>query len=270
MSIASKIRSGQRELIVLGRYLLRGDYVRKYIYISHHKCATEYVKAILVEICRLKKIRVVKRDWKTPLTRADFLLNEFLVLSDYSSDILDIKAVEGKGFHVVRDPRDLLVSMYFSHRDTHPVNYTTNEIRHNREVLSQTNKEDGLSYLMEHSEYFKRITEEMGAWDYKDERFYETTFERLTTDPFGEFGKILHFIELGIVPDDLREILQRNNFRALRKRWADSHPDLEANHYRKGKPGDWKNHFSERNKKNFRQRFGDLLITLGYEQDQNL
>jgi hypothetical protein len=39
--------------------------------------------------------------------------------------------------------------------------------------------------------------------------------------------------------------------------------------FRKGQPGNWKEHFSEANKKTFKEVTGDLLIRLGYEQDAN-
>jgi len=40
-------------------------------------------------------------------------------------------------------------------------------------------------------------------------------------------------------------------------------------HLRKGTPGDWKNHFTERHKEEFKRLFDDVLIKLGYEKDNN-
>ena len=37
--------------------------------------------------------------------------------------------------------------------------------------------------------------------------------------------------------------------------------------FRKGQPGNWREHFTEENKKYFKEMTGDLLILLGYEQD---
>lgn len=39
--------------------------------------------------------------------------------------------------------------------------------------------------------------------------------------------------------------------------------------FRKGQPGNWKEHFSEANKKLFKESAGDILIRLGYEKDNN-
>jgi len=40
--------------------------------------------------------------------------------------------------------------------------------------------------------------------------------------------------------------------------------------FRKGKPGNWANHFTDDNKRRFKAVAGDLLTRLGYEKsDQN-
>jgi hypothetical protein len=40
-------------------------------------------------------------------------------------------------------------------------------------------------------------------------------------------------------------------------------------HARKGLPGDWKNHFTKKHVAKFKRLFGDVLVTLGYEKDQD-
>jgi hypothetical protein len=37
--------------------------------------------------------------------------------------------------------------------------------------------------------------------------------------------------------------------------------------FRRAKPGNWQEHFSEENKRLFKQTAGDLLLRLGYEKD---
>jgi sulfotransferase 6B1 len=39
--------------------------------------------------------------------------------------------------------------------------------------------------------------------------------------------------------------------------------------FRKGKPGNWREHFSPENVRLFKEQTGDLLVRLGYEQDQD-
>jgi lipopolysaccharide transport system ATP-binding protein len=40
-----------------------------------------------------------------------------------------------------------------------------------------------------------------------------------------------------------------------------------ASHERKGVAGDWKNHFTDKVAKAFKDRFGELLVATGYEKD---
>ena len=65
----------------------------------------------------------------------------------------------------------------------------------------------------------------------------------------------------------LHEIVAYNSFEAVtgRKRGQE---DVTA-HQRKGIVGDWCNHFSNRVKDEFKKRFGEVLITTGYEPDLN-
>jgi hypothetical protein len=39
--------------------------------------------------------------------------------------------------------------------------------------------------------------------------------------------------------------------------------------FRKGQPGNWRDHFTDANRASFKEMAGDLLIRLGYEQDNN-
>jgi hypothetical protein len=39
--------------------------------------------------------------------------------------------------------------------------------------------------------------------------------------------------------------------------------------FRKGKPGNWQEHFTEANKALFKETAGDLLVRLGYEKDND-
>jgi hypothetical protein len=247
--------------------LLHPSQREKLVYVSHHKCATQYTMAVLRAICRHKRLPAVKLDWRRKVSVSQFMLNKVLLIQDHSSDIIDIRSVQGRGFHVIRDPRDLLISMYFSHKESHVVrDPKAGEILRNREVLAELDLNAGLRYLIRNSEYFGRVMREMAAWDYQMRNFYETSFERLTTNPAAEFGLILEFLGLEVGVGELAEILERNSFGSLRSQWRSQHGE-GANHYRKGRTGDWINHFSEATKELFKERHGKLLIRLGYAKD---
>lgn len=235
-----------------------------YLYVSYHKCATLYTARVIRAVCQIHGLRTATFDSRhRKVRRWTIRSTDFLLLTDYSRTMLDLSTVSGRGFHVIRDPRDILVSMYYSHRDSHRVNHA--EITRNRKQLSHLDLCDGLIYLMNESEFFQRIIRELADWDFHAERFYETSFERLTQNAAGEFEAIFAFLGISVTTSDLRAILQRHSFGQLQAEWQARNPGVETNHYRTGTPGDWKNHLVGRAQSIFRQRYGHLLIKLGYE-----
>jgi hypothetical protein len=200
-----------------------------------------------------------------------------------------------RGFHVIRDPRDIVVSGYFSRLYSHPVFPGNRE-----ELLAQRQQlavaptiEEGLILEMD---YEAGNFAAMSAWDYRSTDVFETTFEHLTADPEASFVEILEFCgtpvprwgpgatltmgydELltrglgrarrghGSLPRIvLRRILSRHAF--VRKS-GNRRPGEENvhHHYRKGISGDWRNYFAPRLKDEFKERYGALLIQLRYEQ----
>jgi len=97
-----------------------------------------------------------------------------------------------RGFHVVRDPRDIVVSAYFSHLKS--LNAPTwQELSDLRERLSGLSKEDGLLFELD---YLEQQFREMAAWDYNQPHILELKLEELSADPFGGFKRILEFLEM--------------------------------------------------------------------------
>ena len=112
--------------------------------------------------------------------------------------------------------------------------------------------------------FFHRITAELAHWR-SDERFYETTFERLTADPRAEFSATLAHLGLAVESERLDDILRRHSFSALQQSWVARHPGSVHNHYRSGIPGEWRTHLVGAARDEFRKRYGPLLVQLGYE-----
>lgn len=237
-----------------------------YVYVSYHKCATQFTERVLRAVCDQYGLRARTYDSRHEKVRALSLLRtDFLMLTDYSSSMVSLESLGARGVYVIRDPRDILVSMYFSHRSSHAMNHP--EIKRNRLALANLDVEDGLTYLMRESRFFRRIMHELEAWGRRDLGFHETTFEKLTADSHVEFTNILAFLELPMETGALAEILERYSFSALKAEWAARNPGEEYNHYRRGKAGDWRKHLVGRAGEEFRARFGDLVVRLGYEDD---
>ncbi|OSM04340.1 sulfotransferase domain-containing protein [Magnetofaba australis] len=167
-----------------------------------------------------------------------------------------------------RDPRDQLVSYYF---------YQT-QIEKDLDtpltaLLRGFSKEDALQQLIAGvvgpDLMMQSQTIEMYRWI---EQWLKAgvpvqavSYESLVLNKEETVRDIARF--LGIAPDaELLTQIQRDT--AFEQPSATMSANKVANNFkRKGQPGDWKNHFSERNKDLFKRVAGDFLIQLGYEKD---
>jgi hypothetical protein len=86
-------------------------------------------------------------------------------------------------------------------------------------------------------------------------------FEDLILDRIATLGRLLDYLEeRGFTP--------RVSRARARKTLLDSIAPQKSGTFRKGKPGNWREHFTETNKALFKEIAGDLLLRLGYEEDQ--
>jgi len=100
-------------------------------------------------------------------------------------------------------------------------------------------------------------------------------FERLAKDPFRCLKEIVADLEIDAPTDaHMQEACNRQSF-AAKKQWIESTTKplplgkgLNLKHMRKGKPGDWKNHFTEKEKRMARTFFGKTMAELGYDPNE--
>jgi lipopolysaccharide transport system ATP-binding protein len=77
---------------------------------------------------------------------------------------------------------------------------------------------------------------------------------------------LLDHCRLPISRERLVESIRANRFEKLARGRQRGQEDVAA-HERKGIAGDWRNHFTDRVKDEFKRRFADILIAAGYEKD---
>jgi hypothetical protein len=184
------------------------------------------------------------------------------VLACLNSDRYFARTLHCSGFHVIRDPRDIVVSGYFSHRSSHPVG-PWHRLAYYREHLQSVDMTQGLLAEISFSANFLH---EMFSWDYTDPRILELRFEDLVTDPEAHFLRV--FAHVGAIPpldpSDLSRIIRKRRFEKLSggRRPGEENTD---HHYRSGKAGDWRSHFEPVHVDLFRKLYNPLLLKLGYE-----
>lgn len=257
----------------------------RWAFFGHHKCATNWINRVIGAVCRRLSIRQMTfNDWlllnpserpQGELFCRDFIRNavengvEFVSFTDCNQRTLGHLRWE-RGFHVIRDPRDLAVSAYFSHRYSHTVENLP-VLAQQRLELERLSKTEGFLLVLGS---LAGLMSDLETWNYKQPTILELRWEQLVRDPFSGFSRIIRFLGLNsagsggkvvLGEDDLLDVLKQFSFQALSRGRQPGEED-PASHYRKGVPGDWVNHFEPMHKLYFQRHYPQLLSRLGYEE----
>ena len=239
----------------------------KWAYYGHHRCASNWIHKIIESICDGLRIPRALQDHAMAFpddgapgngaNRGDFLIT-------WNSDYVYVRDLDCRGFHVIRDPRDIIVSSYFSHLESHPDDEWP-RLRHFRKYLRTLDKEDGLQEELKFSSIYLY---QIYSWDYGNPLILEKKFEDLVISPVAEFATI--FRHLRMIPRmfseaDLARVVEEASFRKLSGGRTPGQEDA-SHHYRKGEAGDWKNHFSPRHIDLFKKLYDPILRKTGYEK----
>ena len=275
-----------------------------YCYFGHHKAATTFIgQSVVREVCRNIGMR-----WSIVNQPADFDCNltnysrkksiDFLAYVNADDSFVKKIDIPFIGFHVIRDPRDVIISAYFSHRNSHSVDGWP-ELSDHRAKLRNDNFEEGL--LRELDFIFDLMTDgaslhpfkSMAEWDYTRNNILELRYEDMVGKSKDFFVELFEFLGLvkprqfeynskiinKLFPGKHRKlpciqkskldlILDRTSFASVsggRKLGIED----TTSHYRKGIPGEWKSQFSEKVKEKFKEVYPGLVTSLGYERNEN-
>lgn len=164
---------------------------------------------------------------------------------------------------VYRDPRDMIISHIFYATQMHPGHWmhryytetlTTMEERINAAILGVEEPGSELTPIRRRYESYLGWQERPGVLSLR--------FEDLVEDRQAALNCLLDYLErVGYRPRVERP-------QAIAALEAAVTPGKSGT-FRKGKPGNWQEHFSQANKVLFKEQAGDLLIRLGYEVDSN-
>lgn len=277
-----------------------------YAFYGHHKCATMTMNAIIGAVCRRLGLTftVVFDEFQFGKN-----LNEYIgvegtdFLSYGNADIAFVRQLpDHRGFHIIRDPRDIVVSAYFSHLHSHST-AKWHELEDHRKKLKSLSLEEGLA---EEIIFRRRSFEHMASWDYGQPNIIEIRFEDfirgnydtllqvfsfiglLNTEPLQVYQRILsiyrdlaayaarklrwpQLARLGsqtLSAPELLTITWRNSFQAKSKGRSTGESDHRS-HYRKGKSGDWNEYFSNSHKALFKELYPGLIPQLHYHPNDD-
>jgi hypothetical protein len=98
--------------------------------------------------------------------------------------------------------------------------------------------------------------------------YAEVRYEDLLQRPEEEAGRILRFLGADDGGETVRRCVEAASFEAWTEGRQRGQEDSTA-FLRKGVAGDWRGVFTERDRQIFKEEAGELLIELGYEEDDN-
>ncbi|MGF1513560.1 MAG: sulfotransferase domain-containing protein [Elainellaceae cyanobacterium] len=188
------------------------------------------------------------------------------VYASYSSFEKIPKPEDYRVFTVIRDPRDIVVSWYFSATLTHGTKH--NEMLHAlREDLKSMPLQEGLMFSIDKLHY---LFESLLSWKQAESlnsRVKVFKYEDLTQgNQLQSFKALFEHCEIPVSELVLQETLNEYSFKKLTKRQV-GQEDVSS-HLRKGLEGDWTNYFSELVSQKFANVTDNLSTLLGYESTE--
>ncbi len=228
--------------------------VRPPMYIlAHHKCATVFIARYMRAYCSMNALTM----FQTHLSGVRLLHPHDVVVMTNASYGSLFGEIEG-GIHVIRNPLDLIVSAYYSHKATHPVDAWP-ELAVQRRVLCSVDRHDGmlltLSFL-EREDFFEGAEGPLRAlrrWNFDDQRFANVRMEDLVRLPNEVLGPLLQAQR----PDLTLPDAENHTFEAVTGRAPGVIDD--GSHYRSGRPDQWRTELPQSVVEYVRAHFRPLL-----------
>ena len=164
-----------------------------------------------------------------------------------------------KTIYIYRDPRDIIVSDYYSTLKTHGLNPVVADLR---TKLSSMPKTDGLLYLIAFNDKFSvmRSWVDLGK---EDPNILFLKFEEIIASPVKYFLMMLRHCGISINEATLQNILLDYTKDRMREADLSSRSDKSESHYRFTQSSHF-NEFEPIHYKSFYEVTGNLLDLLGY------
>lgn len=216
---------------------------------------TVWFRQVLLSVLRPYGLR--QQEGKSAGIRPDTDLGVYADAGTFERSQLGSKAF--RGTHVIRDPRDLVVSGYEYHlKTTEPwalrpdAHYGGQSYQ---EHLRSISEHDGL--MVELERMTASTAAAFGRWDYHQAEFLELRFEDAVSDEQATFAQVFRWY--GFNDDALAIGMAAVDRLSLRRGGA--LPD----HARSGGAGEWRDRLAPEHVERFKTLTGDLVVRLGYE-----
>ncbi|ELS03172.1 sulfotransferase family protein [Xenococcus sp. PCC 7305] len=231
---------------------------------THHKSGSAWMKSIFQSLSEEFKLRCITTSFKKKRPKND----RWEILLDYHSqfDFPYCNNFVYKGVHLVRDPRDIIISGTFYHSKSkekwlHKKHERYAGLTYQEKINSYELFDDKIIFEMENSAI--KTLSRVASWKYDNPSFFEVKYEDLIMDTeLMLFHKMFTFLGFagGQIPNCLDVAYKNSIFSNMIKK---------STHVRSGKSQQWQSYFKKCHKKRFLELYGNLLIDLGYEPNHD-
>lgn len=188
---------------------------------------------------------------------------------------------EAKVIHIIRDGRDIAVSSM--HHMWNNAKDVGGHLSLEPEALAKRDayRKNPDAFLASgksifHGEYLRGVAESWRSMTGKavrtgpallGENYTEARYEDLLERPLEEIMRLLQFLGTQTSEELVQRSVEMSSFKRVAQR--EKGEENSSSFFRKGVAGDWRNVFTEEDKRIFKETAGDLLIRLGYEEDED-
>jgi len=247
-----------KKLKILRYHLLKNVFRTKrdvpiYIF-GYHKCGTKLLGKVFLQMA-------LKYGWEyksipgsvNEMPNADVV---FFLHSQVDYNKLPEKFI---GIHMVRDPRDIIISGYLYHKRTIE-EWCINENFQTEDpiVYNALEEEDAIIFEMNH--YGKWTIEDMLKWDFEKANCLELKFEDVMSNYDDEMMKI--FKHCNFSPAQIKmakHFADKEDLNKMSKKDIEKHPHISSVKTKK-----WERYFTEKLQRYFDTHFSEVLKKYNY------
>ncbi len=232
--------------------------------LAYDKCGTHLIADVLQALTGQRSNWAYHEDpdplerYPEPVPEGEFVAGNWYAHPKF------VEHIQASGAQVIlqyRDPRDAAVSGYFYCQKPQVLVADSPFAQ----GVRASDKPSGISFLLER--WAPSILHWAVLWMEARVPLYISTFEEIVNRKPQSVARIARFLDVDANEAVIRRVVEAT---AFKKRSASLETEkLSEDFKRKGKSGDWRNHFNDDMVEYGKLKVGKALIQLGYEQDDN-
>ena len=246
--------------------------IKSFFIFSLHKAGSVLINKIILDLCNLSKIqnlnipqelfikgiefRNMNKEWDCIFKNSGYAYSGFREFLPYESNL---NFSEFKNILLIRDPRDMLVSLYFSTLKTHPLpgteasNTLKKSMEKKRHELSLTSIDTfALNNVNRYKKMFKIYEQKLPESSTRIYKYEDVVFKKREW-----INDMISYLSLrNIETEDIDKILQKHDIIPSQEN--------QNSHIRQVKPGNHKNKLQPETIKLLNEAFEEILIKYNY------